>query len=575
MARKKRLPGGGGPTVLGGNENVDPRAAAGRDPLAARMDSMEQASRKKRAGCFSFLGGGRGRKRKAETSGGVDLGASNIEIPGGLAGIRARMAEMGHHMNAPPPPLGKTDGDEQDEFGADAAPAGPNAPNAHKETMSGDGFVLTSDFCTEDGQQAAVQPRQRRATDAAAKKKSKPAAVASRETRSPPEPEPEPELDILERKNADGSEMSIEQLLNQFGGEPLSSLTKSGSPHVSRRPSANAPSAAPAAPILLGAAAPAQERESLGETTPSLRPPPLGTPIQAWMRSSSMKSRPPPPAPDAEAAGRACAACDTGWLGDDDEFCRKCGVRTRASCSGAGGKVAGGAEDEAAARNKAEDDKMRELPPPSYIEELSPPPYEAVAEIGEATGKQEEAEQEPTPPPPRITPRDAAAAAGREGGSGVETQAAVPPRRLSTAASMPTATAPSSASAAAAKAARPMPFTGPGAGAAGAAGAEDEGTFDLAGGHAPAAGGSLRAGGAPGKSEMPAEPTIPPPARRCPLLAEARAAEMAGGGKATATSRVIANSREEVGACKKSALLLLKLDPIMLNVTTKFSKEAC
>ena len=32
------------------------------------------------------------------------MGTSEIEIPGGLAGIRERMAQMGHSMNAPPPP---------------------------------------------------------------------------------------------------------------------------------------------------------------------------------------------------------------------------------------------------------------------------------------------------------------------------------------------------------------------------------------------------------------------------------------------------------------------------------------
>ena len=241
---RKRSARSSGSAGLENNENMDPRlGSAGRDPLSARLENLESGRRKKKAGCFSFLGSKRSRKRKAEPSDGVDLGASNVEIPGGLAGIRARMAEMGHHMNVPPE--NKMAGQGMDAYDVDAAPAGPNEPNAHKETMSGEGFVLMSDFCTEDGRQAAVKPKQRRGPGAS--KKSRPADTAPRVVVPPPEPEPEPEPepDILERKNADGSEMTIEQLLNQFKPE---------SPQVSRRPSANAPSAAPAAPILLGQA---------------------------------------------------------------------------------------------------------------------------------------------------------------------------------------------------------------------------------------------------------------------------------------------------------------------------------
>ena len=141
---------------------------------------------------------------------------------------------MGHHMNAPPPPpaLAEEFGDFSpvDEFGMDAAPSGPNAPNAHKETMSGEGFVLMSDFCTEDGRQAnmtkpAPAPTVRKK---AARNKS------SSSVAPPPDsgmsggqkseairvPVRADSPDLLARKNDDGTEMTVEQLLNSFMSPP-------------------------------------------------------------------------------------------------------------------------------------------------------------------------------------------------------------------------------------------------------------------------------------------------------------------------------------------------------------------
>jgi hypothetical protein len=36
-------------------------------------------------------------------------------------------------------------------YAIDTAPAGPHAPSANPERMTGEGFVLESDFCTHDG----------------------------------------------------------------------------------------------------------------------------------------------------------------------------------------------------------------------------------------------------------------------------------------------------------------------------------------------------------------------------------------------------------------------------------------
>ena len=212
----------------------------------------------------------------------VDIGAGISQIPGGLAGIRARMAEMGHHMNAPEPPpaMGQQFGDfaPGDEFEADAAPAGPNAP-AHRETMSGEGFVLMSDFCTENGKHANVK---RQSTAPAARRKD--AARGGREGRvqasqdsfaernasasAVPARAPSPDTpsfpDILSLKNEDGTEMTAEQMLDFFMA-PSQPATKSPASLPSTIIAAsNKKTAAPAAPIDLAPplppAPPAQEK---------------------------------------------------------------------------------------------------------------------------------------------------------------------------------------------------------------------------------------------------------------------------------------------------------------------------
>lgn len=185
-----------------------------------------------------------GKRTTTRDQGPVDIGAGIAVIPGGLAGIRARMAEMGHHMNAPEPPpaMSQQFGDfaPGDEFEADAAPAGPNAP-AHRETMSGEGFVLMSDFCTENGKRANFQ---RQSTAPAARRRD--AARIGREGRMPVDKDSSPERkasaravpererytdrqlspDILSLKNDDGSDMTAEQLLNSFM-TPSQAATKS------------------------------------------------------------------------------------------------------------------------------------------------------------------------------------------------------------------------------------------------------------------------------------------------------------------------------------------------------------
>eukprot|EP00802_Teleaulax_amphioxeia_P004774 Tamp_04778.p1 GENE.Tamp_04778~~Tamp_04778.p1 ORF type:complete len:731 (+),score=93.67 Tamp_04778:23-2194(+) len=213
---------------------VASHAAAHEDPLAARIENMEQGRRKKKkkAGCMSFLSPrvGKRKEKKQDPQGPVDIGAGLTEIPGGLAGIRARMAEMGHHMNAPPPPpaMGQEFGDfaPGDEFEADAAPAGPNAPRAHQETMAGEGFVLMSDFCTEDGKQARPTPAPAARRQGAARKGREGPVPVAKDARPeasgravPPraqDPARAPSPDILARKNEDGTDMTMEQLLDFF-----------------------------------------------------------------------------------------------------------------------------------------------------------------------------------------------------------------------------------------------------------------------------------------------------------------------------------------------------------------------
>ena len=206
-----------------------------------------ERGRKKKAGCLSFLTpqkGNRRKKRKPDPGAPIDIGASgSMEIPGGLAGIRARMAEMGHVTNAPAAPSMMSEGFDDAPDGSDAAPAGPNAPNAHQETMEGEGFVLMSDFCTENGQQAAYQKlapaRQTAAPRAKAATSKDPELPVSRLPRhdlslSAPTHTNAQEAtpDVLERKNDDGTEMTIEQLLDSFMRPP--------SPHTSSKSSITA-----------------------------------------------------------------------------------------------------------------------------------------------------------------------------------------------------------------------------------------------------------------------------------------------------------------------------------------------
>ena len=260
-------------------------AAHYEDPLAARMANLDQGfnKKKKKAGCMSFLSPKASKKRtRTRDQDPVDIGAGISQIPGGLAGIRARMAEMGHHMNAPEPPpaMGQQFGDfaPGDEFEADAAPAGPNAP-AHRETMSGEGFVLMSDFCTENGKHANVK---RQSTAPAARRKD--AARGGREGRvqasqdsfaernasasavpaRAPSPDISPSPDILSFKNEDGTEMTAEQMLNFFM-PPSQPATKSPASLPSTIIAAsNNKTATPAATIALAllppTAPPAQEK---------------------------------------------------------------------------------------------------------------------------------------------------------------------------------------------------------------------------------------------------------------------------------------------------------------------------
>jgi len=133
-------------------------------------------------------------------------------------------------MNAPPPPpaMGQEFGDfaPGDEFEADAAPAGPNAPRAHQETMAGEGFVLMSDFCTEDGKQARPTPAPAARRQGAARKGREGPVPVAKDARPeasgravPPraqDPARAPSPDILARKNEDGTDMTMEQLLDFF-----------------------------------------------------------------------------------------------------------------------------------------------------------------------------------------------------------------------------------------------------------------------------------------------------------------------------------------------------------------------
>jgi len=111
-------------------------------------------------GCLAFLSpqksARRGLKRQKQDKESIDMSASGVEIPGGLAGIHARMAAMGHIMNAtsnPPSPLSVTSMNADEVFGNVATTVGRPAPlGLDQDALAGEGFVLTSDFCTEDSQ---------------------------------------------------------------------------------------------------------------------------------------------------------------------------------------------------------------------------------------------------------------------------------------------------------------------------------------------------------------------------------------------------------------------------------------
>lgn len=88
----------------------------------------------------------------------ADLDQNGNAIPGGLAGIRQRMAAMGHTMN-PHPVEEEPENAEQDESGnnADAVQARRQRkmPAQGDENVNGNsdgGFSLSAEVCTEDGQ---------------------------------------------------------------------------------------------------------------------------------------------------------------------------------------------------------------------------------------------------------------------------------------------------------------------------------------------------------------------------------------------------------------------------------------
>jgi hypothetical protein len=57
----------------------------------------------KAARCWSIFTPRKSAKKQPEkpiAGGAIDVGSSGIEIPGGLAGICERMAQMGHSINA-------------------------------------------------------------------------------------------------------------------------------------------------------------------------------------------------------------------------------------------------------------------------------------------------------------------------------------------------------------------------------------------------------------------------------------------------------------------------------------------
>jgi hypothetical protein len=192
------------------------------DVFEARYQSLGGGKQRK-AGCMSIFKLKRRTLRQPDDAQGVvTLDSSTTHIPGGLAGIRERMAELGHSQNAPlPQPVADPDGKD---FGAEAVPAGPTAPTV--STVSGDGFVLQSDFCTAAGDPLSAVGNQgaRRVPRAqsAARTKAAPASLvptgheASLGNAGNSDVLPADAPNIFDMKNPDGSEMTAEQMLEHF-----------------------------------------------------------------------------------------------------------------------------------------------------------------------------------------------------------------------------------------------------------------------------------------------------------------------------------------------------------------------